>query len=96
MLIQGCDKTVENMLVHTELIANVLWMTIKKLKDPVSSSECQSVIGSFIVERETISKCCSTSSKSEECKILKKLLLFVLTFSEPLVSDMGASLLKRL
>jgi len=77
MLFQGCNKTQENVLVHTEF--NALWVTIEKLTDPVSSSQCQSVIGRFVIQGETISKCCSTSSKGKECQILKqKLLLFVL------------------
>ena len=33
----------------------------------------------FVIQRETIGKCCSTSSKIKECKILKqKMLLFIL------------------
>ena len=72
MPFQGCNKTQENMLIDTKLIANVPWMTIEKLMDPASSSQCWSVIGSFVIQRETIGKCCSTSNRSKECQILKQ------------------------
>jgi hypothetical protein len=36
------------------------------------------MIGGFVIQRETINKCCSTSSKGKECQILKQKLLFVL------------------
>jgi hypothetical protein len=67
------------MLVYTKLIANALRVTVEKLTDPVSSSKCRSVVGGFVVQGETISKCCGTSSQGKECQILKeKLLLFEL------------------
>jgi len=60
-LFQSHDKTLKYMLVYSKLITNLFRMIIEKFTDPVSSSECWSMVWCFVIKWEVIWEC-STSS----------------------------------
>ena len=49
-LFQSHDKSLEYMLVYFKLITNLFRVTIEEFTDPVSSSECQSMVWHFVIK----------------------------------------------